>query len=61
MKVYVLSLVHPYEGSEVLGVYSNKDLAEHYKKLALESDVGRYRGDEYDIIETALDAPAIRG
>jgi|TARA_R110000824_G_scaffold372159_1_gene562274 hypothetical protein len=57
--VYVLLLTHPYEFSEVLGVYSSQAIAEEYKTIALNSDKSNSY-DEYNINEFELDQPLVK-
>ena len=54
--IYVLLVTYPYEGSEIFGVYSSKDIAEEYKKIALKSDKSDGYND-YDVEEFEIDAP----
>ena len=52
--IYVLLVTHPFEFSEVVGLYSEKSLAENAKKACLnQDDSGGY--DEYEILEKELD------
>ena len=52
MKLYIIQEVYPYEGILIMGIYSNRELAEEYV-AALEGTVD---GVHYRIIERALDA-----
>jgi hypothetical protein len=55
MKVYVLLRGIDYEGEELLGVYSSRELAEKARDVY---DDNRGRADYYDIEEAIIDAPA---
>ena len=57
--VYVLVVTHPYEFSEVLGVYSSKAIAEGYKEIALNCDKS-CGYDDYDIEEFKIDSLLVK-
>ena len=55
MQVFVLLGVVEYEGSDLLGVYSSRELAESARDAYVSSDVYAYYHC-YDVAERSLDA-----
>ena len=51
MKVYVLKSGYNYEGSEVLGVFTNEEIAELEKNKLISIDIKRGFGPDYYSIQ----------